>query len=84
MKWRITKDYLHEQDSSETNHTNYGNYKGNSKMLIQFRLLDDDDNIYFQGITNDTDFAPLDDFGVAFGCTSLHYKLLDSNVWEVL
>lgn len=49
---------------------------------IEFRLLDDDKEIYHYGEmldyrdhpTGEWEFAPLDSFGNAYGCTSLEYK----------
>ena len=53
-----------------------------------FRLLDGDDEVYFLGEMysidpgSETDFAPLDDFGAGFGCTSIQYK--GETGWETL
>lgn len=49
---------------------------------IEFKLRDDDGEIYFYGEmldykdhpTGEWDFAPLDSFGNAYGCTDLEYK----------
>lgn len=46
----------------------------NSKHKFKFRLLDGDRNIYFEGVASRSDsFAPLDFFGIDFGCTDLQY-----------
>ncbi len=54
---------------------------------IKFRLLDDDGNVYFHGkcITDfgEEAFAPLDDFGAAYGCTDIQYRN-EKGEWESL
>lgn len=58
------------------------------KGAISFRLLDDDGNVYFKGWTTDLNeeadkaFAPLDEVGDGYGCTSLEYR--ENGEWEVL
>lgn len=45
-----------------------------SKFKFKFRLLDNDRNIYFEGIASRNDsFEPLDFLGNEFGCTDLQY-----------
>jgi hypothetical protein len=52
------------------------------------RLLDDDRNIYFEGISQDMNesadvaFAPLDDLKPAFGVTELQY--FEAGSWNTL
>lgn len=47
-----------------------------SSPVKAFRLYDGDGNIYFQGLctTFDSDpFAPLDEYGIDYGCTEIRY-----------
>ncbi|WP_243689249.1 hypothetical protein [Geotalea toluenoxydans] len=48
------------------------------KMTHSFRLLDADNEVYYEGLSDDCDsgkaFAPLDDFGESFaGCVEIQY-----------
>jgi hypothetical protein len=54
-----------------------------ARYSFEFRLRDDDGEVYFYGRTNDTSsFAPLDDWGDHFGATSIEF--LNNGVWEEL
>lgn len=58
-----------------------------ARVQVPFRLYDDDNELYFEGIMflraeNEVDFDPLDDYGAAFGCTTLRYK--SDKGWETL
>ncbi len=53
----------------------------------RFRLLDDDGNIYYEGISDNHDsqkaFSPLDDFGRGYaGCTQIEY--FTNGAWRSL
>jgi len=49
----------------------------------KFQLYDDDGILYFEGRSDsDSSFEPLDEYGVAFGCTEIRY--LRNGVWEPL
>ena len=56
------------------------------KQTLRFRLLDDDQEIYFEGVMLQTDteqlFEPLDEFGVDYGCVEI--QILDKGLWEVV
>lgn len=58
------------------------------KCNKKFRVCDDDGNWYFKGFatTNDDEraFQPLDNLGVAYGCTYIEYWNPDVKKWEVL
>ena len=57
--------------------------KQRASMLIPFRLLDDDGDVYFEGLTNNSSsFAPLDHFGSGYGCTDIQF--FENNKWESL
>lgn len=53
----------------------------------QFRLLDDDKNIYFEGFMIPTDtemiFYPLDTIGLSYGCTEIQI-LNPKGEWETV
>ena len=58
---------------------------------FEFRLLDDDDIVYFVGRCGDLDeadgdeaFAPLDWAQDKFGTTSMEYRTVGSNAWMIL
>ena len=59
-----------------------------SGVYWNIRLLDDDGNVYFEGISQDiyeagdTAFAPLDDFGPWHGVTELQY--FEAGSWNTL
>lgn len=55
----------------------------------EFRMLDDDDNVYYQGYyvgyADENMFAPLDDYGEPnAGCTSIEYWNKETLAWEQL
>lgn len=53
------------------------------KCIYPFQLLDDDGELYFEGLSsNSSSFAPLDNFGAGYGCTEIKY--LENGVWESL
>ncbi|WP_103110968.1 hypothetical protein [Brevibacillus reuszeri] len=60
----------------------------NPDMPHEFRLLDDDDNIYGYGFSRSCDdedaFAPLDHYGPLYGCTEIQYYNRDKMKWETL
>jgi hypothetical protein len=74
--WTITKTYV----GGEVR------YQPKSNQTMRFRLLDDDDNVYFKGVMEPTDtealFIPLDEFGVDYGCTSI--QILDCGIWTTV
>lgn len=60
----------------------------------EFRVLDDDGEVYWYGyfvdlasVNDDVQpdgFEPLDDYGRSYGCTEIHYKCKDGGKWEQL
>lgn len=50
----------------------------------RFRMLDDDGNVYYGGrCTRETEFEPLDDFGMPnAGCTTIEFR--EHGEWRVL
>jgi hypothetical protein len=74
-------------------HINNGEYVGYKhaktealldKCTIPFRLYDDDDELYYEGLgSNSSSFQPLDLFGMPNdGCTRLDY--FENDKWETL
>ena len=54
-----------------------------ARYQYEFRLVDDDGEVYCYGKTNDkSSFAPLDDWRNIYGATSIEY--LNNGVWEEL
>jgi hypothetical protein len=49
---------------------------------FEFRLLDDDGNVYYVGRASDIDFNPLDWAKEFAGCTEIQFK--DGDVWKTL
>ena len=48
-----------------------------------FRLLDDDNIVYFIGLSAiEDDFNPIDYYGIDYGCVWIQYK--DNNKWVIL
>lgn len=91
--WVITKDKLFEDSVKEYGKCNFTSSVGVSsrkydgrKLEHRFRMKDDDGIIYYYGTcSNDSSFAPLDDFGMPdSGCTSIEYYNKDKKKWEVL
>ncbi len=79
--WVITNNLL-EQNFV---HICSKDYKENFKFKLtkKFRLLDGDDNIYFEGLSDNINFDPLDDWGMPFyGCTTIEYY--EDDKWVVL
>lgn len=91
--WIITEDLLPDPDAEPGTYGNAVgvrsvNYKEGqeSELTEEFRIKDDDDVIYYYGkATPDTDFDPLDDFGMPnAGCTSIEYKDKATQKWAAL
>ena len=64
------------------------NQSQSTEGMHKFRLLDDDGEIYFYGYCKTCDdedaFAPLDEYGAAFGCTEIQYLNEDTGEYETL
>ena len=94
MRWVITQDML--ASPGEKNVVGHGSRAaGDSRRArlelvekfpdlvpFEFRLLDDDRNIYYVGRAGDWDFDPLDWAKPHAGCTEIQFK--DSERWETL
>ena len=55
-------------------------------LKYQFRLLDDDGAVYYEGLSSSSSsFAPLDDYGMPNdGCVAIQYRNKTTGEWEYL
>lgn len=86
-KWIITKDFINESDWNPQVGTTGSQGEPDKENSVRFRLKDDDDTVYYEGLCDDSSseeaFEPLDDFGMPNdGCTSIEY--FENGKWEVL
>lgn len=88
--WIITKDHCTDEycprDDAGRRSMNYDEAKAAS-LVYRFRMYDDDDILYYEGLSDNCDseraFGPLDNFGKPnAGCTSIFY--LRGEKWEEL
>lgn len=82
MAFIITKDYINDGKFEGLKSTDKQELL--DKCTIPFRLYDDDDELYYEGLGSDSSsFQPLDLFGMPNdGCTRLDY--FENNKWETL
>lgn len=88
--WEITKDYLPDPPGGRGD-VGVRNFKVQEseeppRMPQQFRLLDDDGEVYYEGVCSslsavdgDTAFGPLDWAASHAGCTQMQY--LENGTW---
>ena len=93
--WVITRDFIND---GAGNIGVMGPADGDRTMMDHWRipgtlwrLYDDDGTLYYEGLTyatywdDETDFAPLDNFGMPNdGCTEIRYLNEFNNTWETL
>lgn len=84
--WIITHYILENGKRVDIRSCDY-NESVKDTMIHQFRLLDGDREVYYEGLSDDCDsenaFAPLDDFGEGnAGCTEIQY--LCNKIWKTL
>jgi hypothetical protein len=86
--WVITHDYLHEKDKDLSNDAGViGPCKAPTSMSMphRFRMYDDDNELYYEGVCSEESFDPLDDFGTPnAGCTRIDYFNPSTHTWEIL
>ena len=75
--WAITNDLVDDGQQVGTASCNFDETKA-ALLKHRFRLLDDNGEVYYEGLSDNCDsqraFAPLDDFGKGYaGCTEIHY-----------
>jgi uncharacterized protein YxjI len=80
--WVIHRDVY---EKKQVNIESVSHVEG-SVLEHEFRLRDDDKNVYYKGkCNNDSSFAPLDDYGIgAAGCTEIQYRNKETKKWETL
>jgi hypothetical protein len=76
MSYTITKCFIDDE---------YKVKEPKENQTLKFRLYDDDDELYFEGVMTPTKseslFRPLDAF-MGWGCTSI--KIKSGNTWELV
>ena len=82
--WTITNDLVDDGKKVGTSSCNFDEAQA-ALLKHRFRLLDDDGEIYYEGLSDDCEseraFAPLDDFGQGYaGCTEINY--FDGQSWK--
>ena len=88
FQWIITKDLLYDGDTIKENKIGFGNVKSADGLTYQFRLRDDDKELYYEGLCNGWEFdgeqvfAPLDWAEWYAGATVLEY--LEDGTWKQL
>jgi len=84
--WKITKNNIDNFLPESPDFINGRRICKDTKKVRKFKMSDDDGNVYFEGVSSDWKtceaFAPLYDYGRAFGCTDIYYK--NNGRWEVL
>ena len=80
--WKITKNIIDGNNDLPSSH---GYFEGVS-LPHKFLMLDDDKELYFEGVSNDdSSFDPLDDFGMPdYGCTDIKYFDTTTNSYQSL
>jgi hypothetical protein len=92
--WKITKNIIDfegrthsiEHDHHDTLKVKSYDYKEGIDLPHKFLMLDDDKELYFEGLSNDdSSFDPLDDFGMPnYGCTDIKYFDTKTNSYQSL
>ena len=84
MPWVITKDLISDPKEKSRIGTCSRGYKNECAEWKTFRMLDDDKNVYYEGMATSESFDPLDDFGMPNdGCTEIQYRNANGE-WETL
>jgi len=95
MAWIITRDRIADPAAKPGTNSNAvgvcgpGSYEGDfTECVHKFRMLDDDGEVYYDGLCDSCDdenaLGPLDDFGEPnAGCTTIQY-FVKGKGWENL
>ena len=90
--WKVTKNLIDKDEEKcplfQSN--DYQEWAFTHQPSTKFRLLDDDGEVYFEGLITDEclngcaewAFSPLDDLGRGYGCTEMQY--MHKGKWETL
>ena len=86
--WTITKDIINPSCGDKPVLAHSSNWREEKcATAFPFQLRDDDGELYFEGLSTDDSseraFVPLDEFGAAYGCTTIWYQDA-KGVWEQL
>lgn len=85
MGFKITKDNITNMNNEEEKAWNKKgeeyDYKGGQ---YRFRLLDDDREIYFYGLSDRENFRPLDWAMNGWGCVIIEYRNEETKQYEML
>lgn len=77
--WIITRDII----ETESKGVRSKGYRESMPLKYDFRMLDDDENVYYEGKSSSESFAPLFAYGAPYaGCTAIQYKT--SGKWITL
>lgn len=80
MAYLITKDIIND---GEIDNFFFGDESKRDFCKHKFRLYDDDDELYFEGLsTSSSSFQPLDITGTQYGCTIIKY--FENGKWSYL
>jgi hypothetical protein len=81
--WVITKEWIDDKRAVGLTNTKKAAIMQLSEFPYQFRMYDDDGNLYYEGRMTELDFGPLDDYGMPnAGCTELWH--LNDGKWEMM
>ena len=77
--WMITTDLINRQFHDHLDLRRSPDWNASAaKTAYAFQLRDDDDEVYFEGVSTDCDseaaFEPLSGIGYEYGCTSIWYR----------
>ena len=80
--WKITKDLLDTDSRSTAVGSGCYTREKEEDMEYRFKLYDDDDILYYEGIASEPEFDPLD-WGMNYaGCTRVDF--LEDGLWKTL
>ncbi len=86
--WIVLKDHLENEDVFISSipiivpkKMTFGKMMEN--YPVQFKLYDDDGELYYSGRMQAEDFEPLDNFGIGSGCTTLKYRQ-GNDPWQII
>lgn len=89
--WKVTYDWLDRKKILVTSRSwNETYYEQNRDKFVKIKLYDDDNNLYYDGVTDainedeDKAFAPLNWAMANAGCTYMKYKDPKTKEWKVL
>lgn len=85
MRWQIRVDHI--GDGPEGTNLNAVGVEGpgdltpDQAMPYQFKIYDDDENLYYEGVCSDISRDPADDFGIP-NAGAPHIEYLVDNQWQ--